>query len=638
MTNLKDLSRSLIILCAGLLSILPLSSCTNLFTPLSVQLNVGDTPTFSPTPGLFQITQVNKNTLQPTQILDIVGDGSGQLGTFCAASDQSNPNTTTGTSACECTYQYNSPSQGNGTISQPVIYHESNLVRCNYASSGSSIIPYDVTSFNVLVTLISSSASSNPVQFNFAGSLGLDPTQASSYQKISRYFCNSIITITSLLDKSIYDPIQSVNPYFTYPLDYYTNNMGSSLEYFVNSASEQPTPADECPGPAASSIPIWSVADYGGSMSIDPPSLGASCNPATTVCDRSTFYLATAPTGILSIPVNAAIAPTVVSNGDSQGNFTTAPPLGYGAHNISTGPGAETCPSSTYIPPGYQWVKVWLFRASVPIRSQPAPASLNLASIVCNPGDWQVNSTSGSGSGTVNAPMFGACQDPYSINNANTAHGISDLTQTDYLADRVIITTATTGDPSSQCVQLSTGGSTASATSPNSCTTSATPRLPGVGCGSAGGDFWNLVAPNPAPSSGVTCAAGTRGADPLNLCEGKITSAGGGSNLAQPKITNLTATANFESNNRWDYLFVVTPTTINTSDIVNSTSQGQQFIPQRGYTSADCTSAGVCGDSSKVLTYGPLLNDITVSTDPNANDPQRTGVFPICAIQPKKAP
>ena len=612
----------------GALICLVLNSCSTSFlfsgTGNTIQINSGDIPSSGTTgTGIISIplAQVNLNHLLPTQLLDLVGDGTGKLGQICAATDQQDPNTTGGTSACSCNFKFSSPTAPNQSVIQPVIYHESNLVRCNY----STVIPYNVTSFQISLVIPSSGAASKSVQFKLGTSNGLDPTLATSYQKVSRFLCKGLLTVSYLLDSNIYDPYQSEDPHITYPLDYYTPNFGQSLAYFVNSGDT----SNECPAqPDTSSIPILSVDPFNGSNSIDPPPLGQF--------DRSTFYLASKPTSVFTVPVNSNIAPSVMSNADSQGNFTVAPPLGYGANFVTTG-GIESCPNIP-IPTGYQWVKVWLFRASLPSRASFIPANTSLSAIACNPGDWNIAPP---GSGTELRPIFPSC--PRSTgggqgNSYGPDYGQS-LTSPNYLADRVILASVTgaggTQSQSVECVSLTNSGYR-STYNPNQCNTSSSPKLPGVGCGMSTpegyGDYWELEIPTQTESTNgfsITPYLGcNRSNDPLNLCN-----AGHTGNFARPFINNLTPTANFDTNPRSDYLFVVTPTTVTRNDMTQGTALGNQFIPYRYKTATDCSTNGPC-DTSQKLTYLPKLDDITITTDPNANDPQRTGIYPICAIQP----
>jgi hypothetical protein len=610
---------------------LNLSACSTSFlfsTGATISLNSGDIPT-NPvgTSGAisFQLSRVNLNQINPTQNLDLIGDGTGKMGQLCTISGQGDPNSTSGPSGCQCIFTFSSPTAPNQSVNQAVIYHESDLVRCNY----STVIPYNVTSFGVFLQVTSTGAKSNTISFSLTGFSGLDPTLRSSYRSVTRFLCKGLVTVSYLLDNNIYDPVQSEDPHFTYSLDYYTSNMGSSLAYFVNSADS----SNECPAiPDYSSIQIFSLAPFNGSNVISPPISGQ--------LDRSTFYLATNPTGVFSVPVNAMVAPSVMSNSPPQTGVS--PPMGYGANFVTTN-GVESCPN-TPIPTGYQWVKVWLFRASLPSRNSFAPASNNLSAIVCNPGLWNVAT-----SGTQNESIFPSCYSsanlaPATLNLTPSIWGprtTSNLTTNTYLADRVVLS-AVQGSGgastiSTQCVSLSRPG-----TSPNQCSQSGSPANPGVGCGvsdnfwGSSGDFWQLNIPQQNPNDNFLIAPylGCKLAnDPLSLCS--PTNVGGQSfiNTASPLIKNLQATQNFDQNPRSDYLFVVSPTSVTREDITQGTALGNQFIPYRYKTPADCVQNGPC-DSSQKLTFLPLLDDINVTVDPTGSDPQRTGIYPICAIQP----
>jgi hypothetical protein len=598
--------------------------------------NVGGT---GATSGAFTIAQVLQDALLPSQVLDIIGDGSGNLGKLCSSSDGSDPLSTSSSTPCFCTYQYTSAQNPSQNIDVPVIYHESNIVRCTYGGA----IPSGVTSFTVSIHYKTTNVYSNALTFNYSGSgTPIDPTLANSFQKVTRNLCKSSVKISYLFDSNIYDPIQSEDPHFTYPLDYYSNNLGGSLEYFVNSGDT----ANTCPAIPDSSIPIFSKTPLNGNPVIDPP--------IPRSVDRATFYLAKQPTGIFTQPLNAVLAPSVVSDGDSTGSFTRAPPLGYGASHISIGSSAqETCPTSTSIPSGYQWVKVWLFRAALAPRSTLIPnnagANTSLTSIVCNPGDWN---TAQPGDPISLAPVFTGCGLTHTHNSSSPTYSLAEVNSTGYLADRVL--------GSSQCVQMSsrTVGLTttvsASFLSPNSCSqTPTTAPSPGVGCGwnanlpQMGGDFWNLYVPNPSASpyagvSAVGCNATPKN-DPLGLCKAGMSYSSGGSSFAQPLFTNLTASPPFDTTQRYDFIFVVTPVNIYQADILNTTANsiGTQYYPFRYLTAADCQSPNPnnpltptdCQLQYAITNYFPKLHDIQSNGDPPANATSTSSIFPVCALQ-----
>lgn len=625
-----------------------LSACSNLFTR---GLQVPST-TYSPgtttneTPPAFYITKVNQTLTSPTQNLDIIGDGSGSLGTFCAATG-SDPNNPTGTTNCQCNYTISSSSSGTITKVENVAYHEANLVRCNYAGN----IPFGVTSFQVSVSVGSATQStsvSNSLSVSLGGSSTLDPTQASSFVKVNRMLCKSLVPIKYLLDDSVVDPIRARDERLTYPLDYYYTNLAESLNYFISSGdatSDCGTNVDQ------NSVGIFSKSRYAGSLNIDPPPSDLS------QFDRSNFYLASQPTGVFAIPVNARIAPSVttqiidtipVANGVPK-------PLGYAAPHISQRDGTETCPDSSLIPSNYQWVKLWLFKASLSPRNSYSPA--NLSGIACNPGDWYDKVLTAD----VLRPVFPVCQlTRYNDPASNTiALGKFDppfdsQTKVDsqsYLADRVILNGA---GNATQCVQLNSrpsGASPSSFKTPNDC---AVGSYPGVGCGSGPqdatgalrpnlqGDLWDLVVPNPASypalSSSPSCLQSSTANDPLNLCGNLVYTTGSTRTAVAPILngSSVTPTA-IDASPRFDYLFVVSPVNdLHKRDFNQGGIISQQFTPMRGLSSSDCSTNGSCPISENTISsYGILSNDINLSDSADPSQNSMAGIYPLCVVQPK---
>jgi hypothetical protein len=92
---------------------------------------------------------------------------------------------------------------------------------------------------------------------------------------------------------------------------------------------------------------------------------------------------------------------------------------------------------------------------------------------------------------------------------------------------------------------------------------------------------------------------------------------------------------------RYEFLFVVTPKTVNTGDMSNSASSVYaQYAPTRFRTDNDCGSStptpagGKCLSQNMFRSYGLKLHDVADAGDPPASDPNRAGVFPVCALQP----
>jgi hypothetical protein len=351
----------------SLLLVLVLSACTNniningAFSKNVVSSNDPTTTTDGSNTGAFTLSRVIKNTLKPDSVLDLIGDGSGALGTLCQSTDESGTSTSTSPTTCECSFEYSSPTRPNEHIFTSIIYHEQNMVRCSYSE-----LPSDATTVNVSIHLTSADTYSTVVKFSFNGNgVVLDPSNPESFAQAYRYQCRDNPVIPYLFDSNVYDPIQSEDPHIAYPLNFYATNFGKALSVYANKSGEENVKYWNCPpilnpslfltGSILSSyyethhlnLNVYSKAFLSGSKLIYPPSTGSF--------DRSTFYLAREQSGIFSVPVKAYTGPWTIST------------LGYGASPTSTGIGGlETCPdTSATIPTGYHWVKVWLFRADL---------------------------------------------------------------------------------------------------------------------------------------------------------------------------------------------------------------------------------------------------------------------------------
>ncbi len=646
------------------------SACTNnlsLGTASSTsQQTVVPPTTGTTTSGVLTISRVVKNATTPNKTVDIVGDGTNAMGNICVPSDGSSPLVTTSTTVCNCTFAYNTTLEPNQSIDVPVTYHETNLLRCNY-----NTLPSDVTSFNLSIHLTSSNSYSNVVNFNLAtGGTTLDLTNPTSFTTPIRYQCRDIVNILYSLDSGgsgIYDPFQSEDPHMTYPLDYYATNLYSAVTSYVGAgASSWRCPSvlnpnqylanSVFPGDSSglSALQQFTAANYvnlniysigplsgGGGSMIYPPTAGTF--------DRSTFYLATQASGIFNVAVNAYIAPNIISVTPPSVPAAAAaspPPLGYGVTPTpigTAGSGQETCPdTSVAIPPNYHWVKVWLFRAGLAQRHFTTSNDITkLQSISCNPGDWP--STEGTATNIINQPIFSGCEaslsDPTPISSPTpgTSIALNDVGSTAHptltLADRVL------GGVGQQCVHLQKTG-TASCSAGN----------PGASCtdGVNNDDLWEVLIPNASlypQSASIGCSATATVAAPaddvLNIC-GSLTSP------VHPTTYNLTTVdydlTALQPNARYDFLFVVTPTSVMTENMLDTSSSSTSlpYQPYRFYTNLDCLSpdpnAAAAGDClpQNIISYGIKFHDVGTNGDPGSSDPTNpsAGVFPVCALQP----
>ena len=385
------------------------SGCNNnlgLNPQLSAQTNLLPPIENAPADGFSALTlsRVVKNTLDPGRVLDLVGDGSGAIGNLCvpATAGAGSASALTPT-VCKCVFEYSSASSLNTRLDKDITYHENNLARCSYSD-----IPIDVTSLTVSIHITSSDVYSSKVNFKFNSSDNkLDLADASSFVPVIRYQCRSIInTIDFAFDNLIYDPFQSEDPHLSYPLDYYATNLGAAISAYTGVSGSEAMDAN-CPSilnPLFSLSPnaytsyvaehkvnlrLYSKTALGGNKEIFPT---GGVKPEI---DRYNFYLAKQKSGIFTVPVNAYQSPGVITSSQEVNGVETSanPPLGWGASPIPLGPGQETCPdpNSPYKPVGFSWAKLWLFRASLPLRSYSVPA--HQMGIFCNPGVYSTTKT-----------------------------------------------------------------------------------------------------------------------------------------------------------------------------------------------------------------------------------------------------
>ena len=562
------------------------------------------------------ITRVIQDAVNPSTVLNIIDDGTGAFGTVCPPTAATPGDASSSATICECSYAYNSTSAPNQKVFTPITYHEQDMARCSYAG-----LPSDVTSVQVSIHVTTTDTYSSAVTFNFSGTGNtLDTTNPNSFIQPLRYQCRDVVYIPYIFDgaSGVYDPFQSEDPHLSYPIDFYASNLGAATsQYVIADAAAGGGSSWNCPpilnpskymsGTNLSqfysnhqlNMTVFSSAPLAGNKVIYPPSGGF---------DRSTFYIAKSPSGVFTVPVNSILAPGVTT-----ASTGTVPPLGYAANPIpiGSGTGQETCPDTTTsnIPPNYHWVKVWLFRAGLPSRQYAVPGGTGsnisqVGSISCNPGQWADGS-----------PVFSGCP-----NGATGTYNSGDISSAHPLADRAL-------GSSSICVRFDD----------RSNPTTFCNGHPGPGCSTAlngtgaldpGFDSWLSL----TSASGTAGCQSTTLADPLSACNGAATT----------PISYNVGTANFGTP-RYDYLFVVSPPSIMLSNMqdTSSSSPGLPYHPYRFYTNLDCLSpdpdsapAGDCLQSNAITNYGLKLYDVGSAGDPPAADPNRAGIFPMCAIQP----
>lgn len=580
-------------LAAGLMLSL-LSSCNN----NRLQRNLASTTEPDPlakvvtdvsTQSTITLSRVLKNAQSPSSTFDLIGDGTGAIGQACSpdgatsGSDVSN---------CNCNYEYTTAS---GTLEQfdaPTNRYEANLIRCLYTG-----VPTSITEIKVRIHVVSQDVYSNQVRFTFnTSATTLDTSSSSSFLKVERYMCRDKINASGIMSNNVYDPFQSddftdTDRFNSYTYNYYTTDLGTSLTHYAGGVGAFPPQTDfYCPSLTNDPLEkfptrIYSeTADPSGGKIIDNSVESAK---GTTI-SRSTFYLAKKASGVFNVPVNAMVAPNIYSiTPDAQGNTEGAQPIGYGASPISLGvPLQEKCPdSSIQIPTGYHWVKVWLFRGTLPSRKLLQPAKLQYAGhLVCSPSDKYSDGTD----------IFTKCSSGVHISELST-------TNVGGLASRALAS-STYNQFTYDCLHFDPDEFTGFG--------------PGVKNSSnvndyfpLGTDHWNIAA-STAPVTATNVGTFSTALDP------------------EPVIA-LDMDGGVP---RYDFLFVVTPTTVMSGQIANSLAyKPYRFLNQNDCNSDDPEAAGC--DLMKAVHYGVKLHEVGTAGDPPAGD-NRGGSFPVCALQP----
>ncbi len=583
-------------------------SCSNhraAISAIKAKFSAGSVDASSPSSGIgantfFVLTQVLASNSDPANTLDLVGDGSGQFGQFCQApgsSGDSGGATSGGTgdsnANCRCVFNYTKPSGSTEQFETAIVYTEGDLIRCKRSG-----IPSGVDTVKISLKLVNADVTSNAVTFNLLnGSAVLDLTQTTSYQSILRYQCKDTVIAPALFpdESGIYDPILSEDPALSYPLNFYTNNIGGAVAVYVNNPDAKPQggagflcPSKPNDTAAGMDLRLFSIQSDGASKLIYPPQ--------GSINDRATFYLAKASTGVFKVPVNAYIAPNSISSppdaeGKPQGGGV-APSIGFGASPIVTGDGMETCPGSDVtIPTGYKWVKLWLFRASIADRKIPGSSIFKTVGwIGCNPGSFD---------GAVGGVCDGSAANPCIVNSC---------TSTDYqrrvMGNKRCYTVPT--DATAHCTNGAQCDDNALAKAYANPTAGFTRWTANTGTGTVDTDYFALAADTIVSSNSIQFVSLDKGVS------------------------------------RYDFVFVVTPTNIMTRHFKNGSAESLPYTPYRYMTTVDCPSTVTDPDgdatcilnSNHIIRYGFKAYDVGTNGDSDKEDPARLPVFPVCALQP----
>ncbi len=559
------------------------------------------------------LSKVLRNERSPADTLDLIGDGSGQLGRPCTKIGQG-ANDGTGPSTCKCAFFYNLggvSGSGDTPIFADTVYYEKDLIRCKIPNA----IPPSVVQYNISVQYAGANQYSNEVVFQTQQSQGIaaSPVDENTFAKVYRYQCTDVITVTHNFwgqtpTGRIYDRDLSEDPRLTTPMNYYTTNLGGAVALASRTGSGWDCPSN--PLDTAIQYPNASTAGAAavtaalnqqpGDMASSIPLGQANGNPAVRMLakydmrigsladdwifprvageDRHTFYLAKSPTGVFTSPVNSMIAPN--RNTDPTGQNGT-PPIGYAAFSNPNYSQGESCPADVPLPAGYEWAKLWLFHASFEYRTQPTV-------------DPSIAFQSHPQFAPINDKMFILCS----------------------------------SDPSKNAIAYSANYSSYFPATP------ANNNLYGSDCqniNAANAPLWRAVAYEGKwgiASSDAPTAACMRADNPNGIASESNTAPRAGI-----VTTPLDAPG---SRARFDYIYVVTPTSINSSQMQSKSQEALKYYPTRLLSSIECRSDNLanCASARHVPPYQLIQrSDIGENLDALQNQMGRPYKFPLCVLR-----
>ena len=567
--------------------------------------------------SIITLSKVVRTNANAASELDLVGDGSGSMGTFCASEDGNADGE--GASGCTCEFSYTRSNGSAEVIEVDTSYREQDLIRC-----ASSSIPTDVSYFTVRVHIVSSDTFSNSVIFRIGSDTTvLNTADEATFLPVQRFQCKEALFVPYAFDGNFYDPFQSEDPRLIYPLNFYTTNMGESIARFVGNNTPNNGAGFVCPtntnDPTQGvELSVYSVSSDGGSNRIFPVT--------GSLHDRANFLLARESTGVFTVPISALLAPNVAT-GVAGADGSTPPPLGFAAEPVpGSEPDEETCPDDVEIPDGYQWAKLWLFRSSLAKRKMLSPANMiQSGGLMCNPGTWQtadVDGTAGLDPVILDCGGLGG-------RIGDSAPGGTKMADRVYSRDSVQVCLKYQTDEADAANFFAPGDSlfctNNTGNSAAGCTTDLNTGLQFSSFESfrPGSDIWQFA-------GGL--GACTSGFDPFGLCD----FIGG---VATPYEEDGTAT-DIDAQERFDFLFVVSPPEVTTNDMKAENSAARPYIPFRFFQASDCTSgnpdapafSGDCSVNRKI-DYRFVAYSIDGQGDAPADDPDRLPDFPVCVLQ-----
>lgn len=705
-----------------------LSSCLSNFEDLSSTRRSGPISNIPTGENEFQIGNLVFDRLNPSNTLNVYGDsGARDIGTFCAM-----PSAITAGSRTPCVCVFTFTLAGSSQqLEANTDYVEDNLLKCRYDS-----IPAGASDVEVRVLITASAQYSNGWALNLSGSgsTGVgsaDFSDPRTFSRVMRFQCRQNVYVPNLYrrynftrlsldiqgsEQKVYDPFQSHDIRLSYPLNFYARDPGEAMLYLSSATGKLPDQLAswECALNPKDQPPSWlNWRVY--SLNADPTDGFeiSSANPGDAK-KREAFYLSKVSAGIFTTPVNALAGPhpslltRYTAPGTSSGGTTprlpvsdvlksNPPPLGYAARPTTTAPGEERCPTSaeSAIPSGYEWAKLWVFKATTPQRNYVS-GSLKIADagpVVCNPGTWQTgnpaggalvfqdcvaNGTNGTaskfddhwyipvpgqnqsliGAGAL-APLINTDNDDVVERSPAAAHDAANNIKTSRSAMRIFLQTdpLTSGTTNvyGACYYRAQTNSAGSDADPED---SAWPALgtgdanpPGTRVGPETLKFGSSLSSVSYLRTGSdlfdarTSSSGTR---PLNL-----DTASAANQIATPiefnnsgsdvEVSNLDSvsidgTTPNATSMKYEYLFVVSGTDVHTKDMSDSGSvKARRHTPLRFRNKVDCTAADPndpsCGTVDSPNRFPPYRLWLgEILADTSAPSSQRP-LFPLCVLR-----
>ena len=315
--------------------------------------------------GIFEISLVTFD--DPTGSIDIVGNGTGEIGRVCG--DGSGLSGLTENN-CFCLLHY-------GDDKQPghanAIYFENDIIRCPVNKAFGNKVQVQIQNIRTNeVSLVKQLDLSIPVQ--------QDLTNPDLFQKIQRYQCKPHVTIPNQFckdaadsiqgkKKCMYDPFQSENINLTFPYNFYTDSVGFAMarrQGTYTSRKKQDNYWD-CSFDLSENGPFWINPTIYSRKIYDRTS--ASLDEGYIIYphqrdflskDRTTFHLARQAAGAMNIPVYSRIAPTKKRDDGAAGiSRLDTEFIGFAASPTRTTSGWACQYSNANLPRGFEWSLVF---------------------------------------------------------------------------------------------------------------------------------------------------------------------------------------------------------------------------------------------------------------------------------------